>query len=139
MIDLLVRVLINAVALIVAATLVPNLNLTIGNDLQDWLKVGAVALLLGLINAYPKPIVKALALPITLLTMGLVGIAINAGMLLVLSVLSDTLNLPFDVNGFPTKAFDGNTLLAAILGAIIVGLVAAVVGLALSGRRILRI
>ena len=139
MIDLLVRVVINAVALIVAATIVPNLNLAIGNDIQDWLKVGAVALLLGLINAYLKPIVKALALPITLLTMGLVGIAINAGMLLVLSVLSDTLNLPFDVNGFPDQAFDGNTLLAAILGAIVVGLVAAVVGIALSGRRILRI
>ena len=139
MIDLLVRVVINAVALIVAAALVPNLNLTLGNDLEGWLKVGAVALLLGLINAYLKPIVQALALPITLLTMGLVGIAINAGMLLVLSVLSDLLNLPFDVNGFPDQAFDGNTLLAAILGAIIVGLVAAVVGLALSGRRILRI
>jgi putative membrane protein len=138
-IDLLVRVAINAVALIVAAAIVPNLNLTVGNDLEDWLKVGAVALLLGLINAYLKPIVKALALPITLLTMGLVGIAINAGMLLVLSVLSDTFSLPFDVNGFPDQSFDGNTILAAILGAIIVGLVAAVVGIALSGRRVLRI
>ena len=138
MIDLLVRVIINAVALIVAAVIVPNLNLTIGNGLDDWVKVGAVALLLGLINAYLRPIVHALALPITLVTLGLVGIVINAAMLLVLSVLSDVLNLPFDVNGFPDRALDGNTILAAVLGAIIVGLVAAVVGLALSGRRVLR-
>lgn len=135
--DLLVRVLVNAIALIAAAAIVPNLNLVIGNDPIDWLKVGAIALLLGLINAYLRPIVKALALPITLLTLGLVGIVINAAMLLVLSVLSDALDLPFDVNGFPDTALDGNTILAAILGAIIVGLVAAVVGMALSGRKIL--
>jgi putative membrane protein len=139
MVDLLIRVLINAAALIVAATVVPNLNLTLGSSLESWIQVGFVALLLGLINSYLRPIVAALALPITLLTLGLVGIAINAAMLLVLSVLSDALNLPFSVNGFPDRGLDGNTILAAILGAIVIGLVAAVVGFVFSGRRVLRL
>ena len=139
MVDLLIRVLINAAALIVAAAVVPNLNLSLGNSLESWIRVGFVALLLGLINAYLRPIVAALALPITLLTLGLVGIAINAAMLLVLSVLSDALNLPFSVNGFPDRALDGNTILAAVLGAIVIGLVAAVVGFVFSGRRVLRL
>lgn len=139
MLDLIIRVIINAAALIVAAVVVPNLNLTLGSTVDAWIKVGIVALLLGLINSYLRPIVAALALPITLLTLGLVGIAINAAMLLVLSVLSDALNLPFSVNGFPDKALDGNTILAAILGAIVIGLVAAVVGFVFSGRRVLRL
>ena len=139
MVDLLIRVLINATALIVAAAVVPNLNLSLGNSLESWIRVGVVALLLGLINSYLRPIVAALALPITLLTLGLVGIAINAAMLLVLSVLSDALNLPFSVNGFPDRGLDGNTILAAVLGAIVIGLVAAVVGFVFSGRRVLRL
>jgi putative membrane protein len=139
MADLLIRVLINAAALIVAAAVVPNLNLSLGNNLESWIRVGFVAFLLGLLNAYLRPIVAALALPITLLTLGLVGIAINAAMLLVLSVLSDALNLPFSVNGFPDRALDGNTILAAVLGAIVIGLVAAVVGFVFSGRRVLRL
>ena len=136
---LVVRVIVNAVALIVAATVVPNLNLEIGNTPESWLKVGAVALVLGLINSYLRPIVKALALPISLMTLGLVGFVINAAMLLVLSWVSDVLSLPFDVNGFPDVALNADTILAAILGAIIVGLVAAVLGMAFSGSRVLRV
>ena len=136
---LVVRVIVNAVALIVAATVVPNLNLEIGNSPESWLKVGAVALVLGLINSYLRPIVKALALPISLMTLGLVGFVINAGMLLVLSWVSDVLSLPFDVNGFPDVALSADTIVAAVLGAIIVGLVAAVVSMAFSGSRLLRV
>lgn len=136
---LVVRVIVNAVALVAAALVVPNLNLEIGNTPESWLKVGAVALALGLINSYLRPIVKALALPISLMTLGLVGFVINAAMLLVLSWVSDVLSLPFDVNGFPDVALSADTIVAAILGAIIVGLVAAALGMAFSGTRVLRV
>ena len=136
--DLILRIIINAAALIVAAAIVPNLTLTIGNGLESWLKVGVVALLLGLINSYLRPIVSALAMPITLLTLGLVGVVINAAMLLVLSFVSNIFGLPFNVNRFPDRGIDGNTILAAILGAIIIGLVAAVIGFVFSGKRVLR-
>jgi len=135
---LVVRVIVNAIALIVAATIVPNLNLEIGDTPEAWLKVGAVALVLGLINSFLRPIVKALALPISLMTMGLVGFVINAAMLLVLSWVSNALSLPFDVNGFPDAALNADTVVAAVLGAIIVGLVAAALGLASTGSRVLR-
>ena len=137
--NMLVRVVVNAVALIVAALLVPNLNLDIGSTPEGWLRVAVVALILGLINSYLRPIVRALALPITLMTMGLVGIVINAAMLLVLSVASDLLNLPFDVNGFPDRGLNADTIVAALLGALIIGLVAAVLGLAFTSTRVLRI
>lgn len=136
---LIVRVVVNAIALIVAAQIVPNIDLDIGSGVESWLKVGAVALVFGLINSYLRPIVSALALPISLLTLGIVGILINAAMLLVLSAVSDALNLPFSVNGFPATGINADTAIAAILGAIIVGLVAAVLGMAFSGSRVLRV
>ena len=133
-----VRIVVNAIALIVAAWIVPNINLDTGQGAEGWLKVGAIALVFGLINSYLAPIVKALALPISLLTLGLIGIVINAAMLLVLSVASDALNLPFDVNGFPDAGITADTVVAALLGALIVGLVAAGISIAFTGTRIMR-
>ena len=95
MVDLLIRIVINAAALIVAARVVPGIKLQLGPTLEDWLKVAAIALIFALINTYLRPIVKAVSLPISLLTVGLVGLVINAAMLLLLAfVAKDALAHP---------------------------------------------
>jgi len=43
--------------------------------------VFAVAVIFGLVNAFVKPVVKLLSLPLTVVTLGLFHIVINAGML----------------------------------------------------------
>ena len=104
MIDFLLRIGINAAALIVAAAGVPGSHLSkLGSPGPEWLKVLAVALIFALINTYIRPIVKKLSLPISLLTMGLVGLVINAAMLLLLSYVSGALKLPFKVGVFPPQ------------------------------------
>jgi putative membrane protein len=119
---MLIRIVINAAALIVAARVVPNIHMTLGPVGVDWLKIGAVALAFALINSYLKPIVKLLALPISLVTMGLVGLFINAAAMLLLSYISGTLGLPFKVASFPpTMSIDA--LVAAFLAALVVSLV----------------
>ena len=133
-----VRVVVNAITLLVAAWIVPNINLDTGQGIEGWIKVAAIAFVFGLINSYLAPIVKALALPITLLTLGLIGIVINAAMLLVLSVAADALNLPFDVNGFPDRGLTADTIVAALIGAIIIGIVAALISVVFTGSRVLR-
>ena len=60
-------------------------------------------------------------------------------MLLVLSVASDALNLPFDVNGFPDTGLTADTIVAALIGAIIIGIVAAVISIAFTGSRVMRV
>jgi len=121
-IGMLIRIVINAAALIVAARVVPNIHMTLGPVGVDWLKIGAVALAFALINSYLKPIVKLLALPISLVTMGLVGLFINAAAMLLLSYISGTLGLPFKVASFPpTMSIDA--LVAAFLAALVVSLV----------------
>ena len=136
MIDLLVRIVINAAALIVASLLVPNIHLTIGSKIEDWLKIAAIALVFALINTFLKPIVRTLSLPITLLTLGVVGLVINAAMLLMLSWAAEGLNLPFRIAHFPPR-LDADAFVAALIGGVVIAIVATVLSMALSARKVL--
>jgi putative membrane protein len=132
-VELLIKVLVNAVALWAAVQLIPQITFSFG---QDWWKLVAVALIFALINSYLKPIVKALSFPISLMTLGLIGFVINAGMLLLTAFLSNWFKLGFKVGEFP-PFFTVNTIIGAVLGAIVISLVSTVINLALSPRKLL--
>ena len=85
MVELIVKILINAVALFVAVKVLPS-NLLSFNWGNDWWKLLAVALVFALVNSYIKPIVKALSFPISIMTLGLVAFVINAAMLLLVAL-----------------------------------------------------
>jgi putative membrane protein len=85
-----VRLLINALGLWVATLLVPGIVVTGPST------VIFAALLMGLVNALIRPIVILLTLPLTIVTLGIFLLVINAGMFgLVAWVLPG-----FAVNGF---------------------------------------
>jgi len=77
----LVRMLITAVSLWLAALIVP------GMDLQGPGTVLGAALLLGIVNAFVRPVVVLLTLPLTILTLGLFLLVVNAMMLGLVSVM----------------------------------------------------
>ena len=106
---LILRLIINAVALWVAVRLVPGISFD-GNPAL----LVVVALVFGVINTIVKPIVTLFSLPAVLLTLGLFLLVINALMLWFTGWLSTQLGLGFHVDGF----------VAAFLGAILVSLVA---------------
>jgi len=83
MVRLILRVIINAVALWVAALIVPGLSIP-----GDLLSLLFVALIFGLVNAFIKPIVKILSCPLTIITLGLFTLVINALMLMLTSWLT---------------------------------------------------
>lgn len=64
--------ILNAIALLAVAYLFP------GVQIQDWQAAAIAALVLGLINALIKPILVILTLPITIVTLGLFLLVINA-------------------------------------------------------------
>jgi len=115
--DRVVQLLINAGALYVAVLLVPNLDFAFEPD-DAWLKFLLVAVIFGLVNTFVRPVLRILTFPITMMTLGLFLIVINALMLLLTGLISDELNLGLVVGDF----------LAALLGAVIM----AIVGFALS-------
>ena len=68
---LLIRIIIIAVAAYLAAKLLP------GVTISDATTAVLVALVLALLNAFVKPILIALTLPITIITLGLFLLVIN--------------------------------------------------------------
>ena len=137
MLDFLVRVLINGAALIITAKVLPDqIGLPIGPPGVDWLKIAAVALVFALVNSYIKPIVKALSFPISMMTLGLVAFVINAALLLLVAFVSGALKIPFKVGDFPPN-ITADTLVGALLGAVIISVVSTLASLALSPRKLL--
>jgi putative membrane protein len=99
----LVRVLLNALALWVAAWLVP------GVLLAGPTPAIIAGLILGIVNALVRPVLLLLTLPFTLVTLGLFIFVVNA----ICFGLTAALVPGFTVSGF----------LAALLGSIVVSIV----------------
>lgn len=136
MVELIVKVLINAAALFVAVKVLEPSKLLTFNYGDDWWKLLAVALVFALVNSYIKPIVKALSMPIGLLTLGLVGFVINAAMLLLTALASDSLKLGFKVGAFP-PTINSDAIVGALAGAVIISVVSTLASVALAPRRLM--
>ena len=104
--SLLIRWILNTLALFVVASLVPNFHY------RDWIALAIAAAVLGLLNAIVKPILFVLTLPLTVLTLGLFLIVLNAIML----ELTDAIVPGFDINGFGW----------AVVGALVLSIVSLV-------------
>ena len=126
MIDFLVRLLINAAALMVTVVLVPRIRFDFGDE---WWRLLVVAAIFGLINTFIRPIVSLLSLPINLFALGLVGMLVNTAMLLLLAFVSGWLALGFQIAGWPPGQLDVDVIIYAALAALVISLVATVLGL----------
>jgi putative membrane protein len=109
---IIIRILINAIALAVVVYLLPNFDIT--NGIIGLL---LVATIFGVVNAFIRPIVKLFSLPITCLTLGLFTLVINTGMLLLTDLLSGFL---LDISGTFWEKL-GTAFVAAIIISIVSG------------------
>lgn len=113
-----VRLAINIIAVLVAVTIVPGLDL-----LGPWWGLALVAFILGLINTGIRPLLLLLALPFVIFTLGLFTLLINAAMLYLTSFLVEGFGVEFVIDSF----------LAAIVGALVISIITTVLGI-LSGE-----
>ncbi len=104
--SLLIRWILNTLALFLVVTIVP------GYTYRGWVTLAIAALVLGLLNAIVRPILFVLTLPITVVTLGLFLIVLNAIML----ELTAWLVPGFDISGF----------LWAMVGALVLSIVSLV-------------
>ncbi len=128
---ILIRVLVTAVALAVAAWLVPGIHTeqwtlhgtsAVSNDAALARTLIVVAVVFGLVNAVLKPVIKAVGCAFYVLTLGLFAIVVNGALLYLASWIAyDQLHQPFHVVTFA----------AAVEGALIVGVVSWLIHLAL--------
>ncbi len=104
---LLVRILVNALALGAAAYLVPGIHVGgIGSLLLT-------ALVFGVVNALVRPVLKLLSCPLIIVTLGLFTLVLNALMLRLTAWIGHGLGIDFRVDRF----------VPALLGAIVVSIV----------------
>ena len=100
---MIVRWLINALALYVTALVLPGITL------RGVLPTLVAAAVLGIVNAVIRPLVVVLTLPVNVLTLGLFTFVINALMLMLTSAV---------VPGFSVRGF-GTALVGAVVLSII--------------------
>lgn len=105
------RVAIVALGLWLATYLLPGLHF----DTPGYLL--AAALLLGIVNAIVRPIAVILTLPLTLLTLGLFLLVVNAAMLGLVALLL----AGFQISGFWTAV--GGALIVSVTGWVASGLI----------------
>lgn len=85
-----IRIVLNTVAVFVAALVVPGIKV------DGWVTALVVAVVLGVLNAFVRPVLIFLTLPVTILTLGLFIVVINAALVLLAAWL-----IPgFSVAGF---------------------------------------
>jgi putative membrane protein len=110
---LLIRWVITAFSLFVAAWLVPGIRV----EREAWTIFAAMAVILGLVNAIVRPLLKLLSCPLIILTLGLFVLVINGITLWLASAIAvQWFHVGFYVDGF----------WAAFLGALIVSVVSVI-------------
>lgn len=98
----LLRWVVNAIALFVAVSLVPGLNLQGG-----WTSIFWLALIFGLINAFLRPLLKLLTCPLIVLTLGLFTLLINTFLFWLTSQVGQAVGISFTIDGFWPAFFGG--------------------------------
>ena len=134
-----IQVVFNAVALWVASWILPGMHIAavsvvgkgVGgpagtaetiNTVLAYLFIGLV---FGVVNALVKPIVKLLSLPVTILTLGLFTIVINAAMLWLTAWVSTFTPVQFTIDDF---------FWTAIFAALIISVVSMIAGTLTSSK-----
>jgi putative membrane protein len=111
---ILIRFLVIAAALGVAAWLVPGIVLTGHDQVAKVETLLIVAVIFGVVNILLKPIIKTVGCAFYVLTLGLFALVVNGLLLWLTSYIAfDKLHEPFHVTGF----------VAAVEGALVVAVI----------------
>lgn len=86
-----------------------------------------LGIIFGVVNGLIGPVVKTLALPLSVVTMGLVGILVNAGLLLLVAIIANSTGFDLTIGDFPPTLLTADTIVAAVVGSTVIGVVTGVV------------
>lgn len=126
----LIRVAVIAVALLLTALLVPDIEIDWADDAEG---IGVTLLLLalvfGFINAFIRPIAKLVSIPLNVITLGMFSIVLNAALLLLMAFLVDLAFGPLIVIGGYPPDLGLEAIGAAAVGSFIISAISAGLGI----------
>ncbi|MDG4774423.1 phage holin family protein [Solwaraspora sp. WMMD792] len=120
--SLLIRLGSTALAFWLATLIIPGITLQTDAIGEAIVTLLLVSVIFGVVNAVLQPIVKTVGCGLYLLTLGLIAVVVNGLLFLLTGFIAGQLDLPFEVDGFWP---------AAVLGALLVGVVTWLLGLVL--------
>ena len=100
---ILVHWIVSAIAILIAAYILPGVHVT------GFVAALILAVVLGVINAFIRPLIIMLTLPITIITFGLFVLVINAVMVMIAAAI---------VPGFSVDSFAYGFLFAIVLAIV---------------------
>ncbi len=113
---------INAVGVFLAIRFVPGIHYSPGPTQQSaWLGILGIALILGLVNAFLRPLLRFLTCPLIILTLGLFTLVINTFLFWLSARIAQFFGISFTIDG----------LLSAFLGGLVVSVVSVVLSMIL--------
>ena len=118
-----ISTIVTAIAFFILVQLFPSM---FGYD-GGYLGLIVIAVVFGVVNGFVGPIVKTAALPVSFMTMGLVGFLINGGLLLLTAFITGQLGFQLTVGDFPPTLLTADTIVAAVLGAVVLSLISTVI------------
>ena len=117
---LLIRWVIACLALLAAAWLIPGIRV----EENAWIVYAVMAIILGLVNAVVRPLLKFLTCPLIILTLGVFTLVINGLTLWLASLIAiNWFNVGYYIEGFSINSFYVGPFWTAFLGALIVSVV----------------
>ncbi|KUP98474.1 phage holin family protein [Thermobifida cellulosilytica] len=111
--SIILRVIVNAIALWAAVLLVDGIEVTTDNTAAMILTYLGIGALFGIVNAVIKPVVKTVGCIFYIVTLGLVALVVNALLLWFTGWLAGALGIPFTIDGF-WAAFWGSIIVAVV-------------------------
>jgi putative membrane protein len=108
MMKLVLRWVINAVALWVAITYIPGIHAQGG-----WMSLLGLAVIFGFVNALFRPLLKFLTCPLIILTLGLFILLINTLLFWLSGLIGQYFGIGFTVDGF-WPAFFGSLVVSLV-------------------------
>ncbi len=126
MIRFLVGTVINAIGLWVVTLCIPAIKLNPYGGTDFWSIAGSFLVVgaeFGLVSAIVAPVIKVLALPLYILTFGLISFLINGALLLFVAWLSQLIGgNVLTIYGFTADGLTVDSLGWAILGSIVMSI-----------------
>jgi putative membrane protein len=125
-----VNTVITAVAFYLLTKLLPEAGLDTGvTYVGELTGLLALAVIFGVVNGLIGPVIRILAFPLNLMTMGLIGFVINAALLLATAFVANSTGFDLTVGDFPPDLLKADTIVAAVIGSVVLSLVGTAVRL----------
>lgn len=125
-----VNTVVTAVAFYVLTKLLPDANIATGVTYDGELTgLLGLAVIFGVVNGLIGPVIRILAFPLNLMTMGVIGFAINAGLLLATAYVANSTGFDLQVGTFPPDLLKADTIVAAVIGSVVLSVVGTAVRL----------